>query len=166
MLASAAVQRWQCVISAAAAGSSAATMFPLFITHDEYFVWCGDSGGGYKDVFDLSSYKLLSGWWQCGGSALAAAQQQQAAWQRCWQRGGSGGRAVAARRRHHDNGSVAVVVVRWQRGGGQHGSGVGQCGGSAAVGSVAAVLAAWRWQHWQHAGSGRLGGCSRSLAAS
>jgi hypothetical protein len=43
------------------AGSSAAAMFPLFITHDEYFVWCGGNGGGYYDVFDLSSYELLSG---------------------------------------------------------------------------------------------------------
>ncbi len=35
-----AVRRRQCVISAATAGSSAAAMFPLFITHDEYFVRC------------------------------------------------------------------------------------------------------------------------------
>jgi hypothetical protein len=34
---------------------------PLFITHDEYFVRCGGNGGGYYDVFDLSSYELLSG---------------------------------------------------------------------------------------------------------
>ncbi len=36
-------------------------MFPLFITHDEYFVRCGGSGGGGSiyDVFDLSSYELL-----------------------------------------------------------------------------------------------------------
>ncbi len=38
-----------------------AAMFPLFITHDEYFVRCGGNGGGYYDVFDLSSFKLLSG---------------------------------------------------------------------------------------------------------
>jgi hypothetical protein len=44
-----------------AAGSSAAAMFPLFITHDEYFVQCGGNGGGYYNVFYLSSYKLLSG---------------------------------------------------------------------------------------------------------
>jgi hypothetical protein len=55
------VWRRQCVISAAAAVSSAAAMFPLFITHDEYFLRCGGNGGGYYDVFDLSSYKLLSG---------------------------------------------------------------------------------------------------------
>ncbi len=41
----------QCVISAAAAGSSVAAMFPLFITHDEYFVRCGGNGGGYYDGF-------------------------------------------------------------------------------------------------------------------
>jgi hypothetical protein len=57
----AAVWRRQCVISAAVAGSSTAAMFPLFITHDEYFVRCGGSGGGYYDVFDLSSYELLNG---------------------------------------------------------------------------------------------------------
>jgi hypothetical protein len=57
-LASASVRWRQCVISAVAAGSSAAAMFPLFITHDEYFVRCGGNGGGYYDVFDLSSYKL------------------------------------------------------------------------------------------------------------
>ncbi len=44
-LALAAVWRRQCVISAVAAGSSAAVMFPLFITHDEYFVRSGGSGG-------------------------------------------------------------------------------------------------------------------------
>jgi hypothetical protein len=60
-LALAAVWRGQCVISVVAAGSSAAAMFPLFITYDEYFVQCGGNGGGYYDVFDLSSYKLLSG---------------------------------------------------------------------------------------------------------
>ncbi len=58
-LAAAAVRRRQCVTSAAAAGSSAAAMFPLFITHDEYFVRCGGSGGGGYDVFRLSSYEVL-----------------------------------------------------------------------------------------------------------
>ncbi len=44
--------RWrQCVISAAAAGSSVAAMFPLFITHDEYFVRSGGSGRGYYVFF-------------------------------------------------------------------------------------------------------------------
>ncbi len=38
-----------------------AAMFPLFITHDEYYVRCGGNGKGYYDVLDLSSYKLLSG---------------------------------------------------------------------------------------------------------
>jgi hypothetical protein len=46
-----------------AAGSSAVAMFPLFITHDEYFVRSGGSGGGYNvlgyGVFHLSSYELL-----------------------------------------------------------------------------------------------------------
>jgi hypothetical protein len=60
-LASAAVRRRQCVISAVAVGSSAAAMFPLFITHDEYFLRCSGNGGGYYDVFDLSSCELLSG---------------------------------------------------------------------------------------------------------
>jgi hypothetical protein len=60
-LALAAVRRWQCVISAVVAGSSAAVMFPLFITHFEYFVRCGGNGGRYNDVFDVSSYELLSG---------------------------------------------------------------------------------------------------------
>jgi hypothetical protein len=60
-LALAAVRQRQCVISVAAASSSAAAMFPLFITHEEYFVQCGGNGGGYYDVFDLSSYELLSG---------------------------------------------------------------------------------------------------------
>ncbi len=31
---------------AAAAAACAEAMFPLFITHDEYFVRCGGSGGG------------------------------------------------------------------------------------------------------------------------
>jgi hypothetical protein len=61
VLVSAAVWWRQCVISAVAVGSSAAAMFPLFITHDEYFVRCGGNGGRYYDVFDLSSYKFLSG---------------------------------------------------------------------------------------------------------
>ncbi len=50
-MALAAVRRWQCVISVAAAGSSAAAMFPLFITHDEYFVRCSGNGGRYYDVY-------------------------------------------------------------------------------------------------------------------
>jgi hypothetical protein len=45
----------------AAAGSIAAAMFPIFITHDEYFVQSAGSGGSYYDFFDLSGYKLLSG---------------------------------------------------------------------------------------------------------
>ncbi len=56
-MASVAVWRRQCVISAVVAGSNAAAMFPLFITHDEYFVRCGGSGGGYYNVFDMSSYE-------------------------------------------------------------------------------------------------------------
>jgi hypothetical protein len=44
-------------------------MFPLFITHDDYFVQCGGKGGGYDNVFDMSSYELLSGGWQCGSRA-------------------------------------------------------------------------------------------------
>jgi hypothetical protein len=90
-------------------------MFPLFITHDEYFVRCGGSKGGYYNVFDMSSYELISGWRQCSGRALAAARRWRVAWRRCWQHGGGGGRAVAARRRQRGNGSVAVVAVRGQR---------------------------------------------------
>jgi hypothetical protein len=60
-LALAAVRWQQCVISAVVAGSSAAAVFPLFTTHDEYFVRYGGNGGGYYNVFDLSSYELLSG---------------------------------------------------------------------------------------------------------
>ncbi len=52
--------RWrQCVISAVAAGSSAAAMFPLFITHDEYFVRCGGNGGGYYDVLICPATNFL-----------------------------------------------------------------------------------------------------------
>ncbi len=92
-------------------------------------------GGGYYDVFDLSSYKLLSGWQQCGSSASAAAQ-------RCWQRGGGGSRAVAARQQQRDDGSKAVVAVRWQRGGGQRGGGVGSA-------AAAALAACWRGPTWR-----------------
>jgi hypothetical protein len=59
---------------------------------------------------------------------------------------------------------MAVVAMQQQRDGGQ-GSSVGQCGSSAAVGSVVVVSAARRGQRWQHAGSGRLGGWGKSLAA-
>jgi hypothetical protein len=38
---------------------SGAAMFPLFITHDEYFVRCGGNGEGYYNVFYLSSYNFL-----------------------------------------------------------------------------------------------------------
>jgi hypothetical protein len=58
-LALAAVRRRQCVISALAAGSSAAAMFPLFITHDEYFVRCGGNGGGYYDVLIFPATNFL-----------------------------------------------------------------------------------------------------------
>jgi hypothetical protein len=102
-------------------------------------------GGDYYDVFDLSSYELFSGWWQCSGSTLAAAWGQRAVWWRCWQRGGGGGRVVAAQQRQRGNGSVAVVAV-WRQCGGGQGGGVSQCGGSMAVGSMATVLAAWRWR--------------------
>jgi hypothetical protein len=124
-------------------------MFPLFITHDEYFVRCGGSGGGYYNVFDLSSYEVLSGWRQCVSSASAAAQWLQAAWRRCWQRGKGMGRAVAVLQRQRGNDSVAVVAVWRQRVGGHRGGNVG---------SAAALR--------QHDGNGRLGGCGGSLAAS
>jgi hypothetical protein len=135
-------------------------MFPLFITHDEYFVWCGGSGGGYYDVFDLSSYELLSGRRQCGGSALAAARRRRAAWRRCWQRGGGGGRAVAARRRQRGNDSVAVVAVRRQCGGGQQGGGVG---------SAVALAARWQQPAWRlrrkFGGNHSVSGGSRAAGA-
>ncbi len=122
-------------------GQQLAAMFPLFITHDEYFVRCGGSGGGYYNVFDLSSYKLLSGRWQCSGSVLAAARQQRAAWRQCWQHSGGGGRAVAARQQQHDDGSVAVVAVQRQRGGRNRGGDVGS-------GGVAALTARRRRPTW------------------
>ncbi len=52
VLALAAVRRRQCVVSAVAVGSSVAAMFPLFITHDEYFVRCGGNGGGTNFLVD------------------------------------------------------------------------------------------------------------------
>jgi hypothetical protein len=52
------VRRRQCVISAAAAGSSAAAMFPLFITHDEYFVRCGGSGHTPETLY--CQFKLIA----------------------------------------------------------------------------------------------------------
>ncbi len=58
-LAAAAVRRRQCVTSTAAVGSSAAAMFPLFITHDEYFVRCGGSGGGGTMVFVCPAMKFF-----------------------------------------------------------------------------------------------------------
>ncbi len=140
-------------------------MFPLFITHDEYFVQCGSSGGGYHDVFDMSSYKLLSVRRQCGSSASAAVRWRRVAWRRCWQQGGGGGRVVAARWWQRGDGSVVGMAVWRQRGGGQRGGGVGQCGSSAVAGSVAAVLAVRRRLRWQQAGGGQLGGCGGSLAA-
>ncbi len=133
-------------------------MFPIFITHDEYFVRCGGSGEGYYNVFDMSSYKHFSGWRQCGSSGLVAARRQRVVWRRCWQRGSGGGRAVAAQRWQRSNGSVVVVAVRRQCGGEQHGGSVNQCGGSAAAGSVVAVLAVRQRLRWQHAGSGQLDG--------
>jgi hypothetical protein len=87
-------------------------MFPLFITHDEYFVRCGGSGEGYYNVFDLSSYELLSGQRQCDGSALAAVRQRQAGWRRCgqrgggWQRGSAGSMMAAA--------GLAAAVEVWR----------------------------------------------------
>ncbi len=71
---------------------------------------------------------------------------------------------VAVQHLQHGDGCVAVVAVQRQRGGRQGGS-VSQCGGSAAVGSVAAVLALRQRRRWKHAGGGRLGSCGRSLAA-
>jgi hypothetical protein len=60
-------------------------------------------GGGYYNVFELSSFELLSGWRQCGGSALAARWRQRSG-------GGQHGGGV---------GSAAVVAAeRWQRTGG------------------------------------------------
>jgi hypothetical protein len=53
-----------------------------------------------------------------------------------------------------DSSSAATAAWRWW-----------QCGSRAAVGSVAVVLTARWWRRWQHASSGRLGGCGRSLAA-
>ncbi len=82
-------------------------------------------------------------------------------WQRVGgrQRGGSAGSAAAVAAEQWQRGGGSVVVVAVQR---QHGGG-GQCGSG--VGSaVAAAPAACRQWHRQHAGSGQLGGCGRSLA--
>ncbi len=65
---------------------------------------------------------------------------------------------VAARRRQHGSGSVAVVAVRRQRGGGQRGNGVGQCGGSVAV-------AAWRRPAWRRCWQRGGGGAGSTTAA-
>ncbi len=129
-------------------------MFPLFITHDEYFVRCRGSGGGYYNVFDLLSYKLLSGQRQCGGSALAAALRRRAAWQGCWQHGGSGGRAVAMQQQQHSDDSMAVVAMRWQHVGGQHGG---------SVGSRLVLAAQWRRPAWRL--RRKFGGITASAAA-
>jgi hypothetical protein len=136
----------------AAVGSSVVAMFPLFITHDEYFVRCGGSGGGYYNVFDMSSYKLLSRWWQCDSSAMAAARQWRVVWRQCWQRGGSGGRAVAAQQRQRSDGSLVVVIVGRQHGSGQRGGSVGQCGSSAAAARRRAT-----WWQCQQRGGGHAG---------
>ncbi len=43
-----------------AAGSSAAAMFPLFITHDEYFVRsCGSGGGGTTMFLNCPAMNFL-----------------------------------------------------------------------------------------------------------
>ncbi len=96
--------------------------------------------------------------WQRGGGSVAVATVRR-------QRGGSGqcgggvgsAAAVAAERWQRGGGSVAVVAVRRQCGsGGQRGGGVGS--------AAAAAPAARRWQRRKHAGGGRLGGWSKSLA--
>ncbi len=53
------MRRRQCVISVVAAGSSAAAMFPLFITHEECFVRCSGNGGGYYDVLIFPATNFL-----------------------------------------------------------------------------------------------------------
>ncbi len=126
MLESVAVRRRQCVISTAAVGSSAAAMFPLFITHDEYFVRCGGSEGGGTTMFLIcpATNFLLD------GVSVAAAR---------WRQRGGGGQ--------HGSGVGSVVVMaaeRWQRGSGSAAAavwGYWPRGGSAVAGSMAAVSA-------------------------
>jgi hypothetical protein len=130
------VRRRQCVISRAVAGSSAAGMFPLFITHDEYFVRCGGSGGGTRMFLICLATNFLVD----GGSAAAARWRQRSSG---GQRGGGvGSVVVAAERWQSGSGSAAMAAWRWW-----------PYGGSAVVGSVAAVsasaLAALRRAAWR-----------------
>ncbi len=125
-------------------------------------ILCGAGvvGGGYYNVIDLSSYKLLSGRQQCSGSVSAAVLRWRAAWRWCWQRGGGGGRGVAARRRQRGNDSVAVVAVWRQRGGRQHGGGVGSTMAAAGLAAAAEV-----WRHHSVSSGSRAGGAELPLHA-
>ncbi len=132
---------------------------------------CGD-GGGAAAVWGVEQDQrrwrrhLGSGSGSVAGvAAVSAWQWWGGQWQQQHGGGGGGGRAVAARRRQCGGSSVAVVAVWRQRSSGQHGSGVGQCGGSTAAESIAAMLEARWWWRWQHAGCSRLRGCGGSLAA-
>ncbi len=128
---------------------------------------CG-GGAGVEQDWRQRRRHLGGSSGRVAGVTAVLAQQWQGRWrQRQWQHGSSskGGRAVAAWRRQRSSGSMAVVAVQWQCSGGQRGSGVGQCGGRAAAGSMAVVSAVRWWWHWQHNGGGRLGGCGGNLAA-
>ncbi len=124
-----------------AAGSSAAAMFPLFITHDEYFVRCGGSGGGTTMFLICPATNFLVD----GVTAAAAHRRQRGG---SGQRGGGVGSAavVAAEWRQRGGGSVAMTAWRWW-----------PCGSSAAAGSI-------ERQAWQRSGAGRTTGLA-GLAA-
>ncbi len=105
---------------------------------------CG-GGAGVEQDWRRRQRHLGGGSGSAAGVAAVSARQWWGR-RRQWQRGGS--KAVAAWWRQRGSGSVVVVAVRRQHSGRQRGGGAGQCSGSVAVGSVAAVMAAqrrWRW---------------------
>jgi hypothetical protein len=108
--------------------------------------WCGGAAGVEQDRRRWRRH-LGGGSGRVAGVALVLVQQWQGQ-RRQRQHGGGGGagKVVAAWQRQRGGGSMTVVAVQQQCGSGQHGIGVGQCGGRAAAGSVAAVSAVrWWW---------------------
>jgi hypothetical protein len=127
---------------------------------------CGGGAGVEQDRRRRWQHLGGGGGRVAGVAAVLAQQLRSRRRQRQHGGGGGGSRAVAAQRWQRSGGSVTVVAVRRQRGDGQRGGSVGQWGGRTVAGSMAAVLAARRRWHWQHAGGGRLGGCGEGLEAS